>query len=231
MLMETQHHIPECVGVIIDGNRRWAREHNVPVVEGHRTGYENLKSFVFWARDAGVKHVIAYVFSTENWNRSTEEVDNLMKLVRFVLNHEVDEMKKEGVHVSIAGERERFDDGMQKLLEKAERETVGGDRIHLVLALSYGGRAEILSAVQQLVQKGDVDITEEQFSKTLWTCGIPDPDMIIRTGGEKRLSNFLLWQAAYSELFFTDTLWPAFTKEEFLEILQEFSKRERRHGR
>ena len=223
--------VPKCIGIIIDGNRRWAKEQGVSAAGGHKAGYETLKKFVGWARDAGVQHVVAYVFSTENWNRSPKEVKGLMNLTRFVLKHELGWFKKEDVRVQIVGDRKRLDGDIQKMIESVEDETKDMDSIHLVLALSYGGRAELVAAAKTLVDRGDKNVTEASFLNALWTSSVPEVDMIIRTGGELRLSNFLPWQSAYSELFFTDTLWPAYTKEEFMNMIEVFATRERRHGR
>lgn len=231
MSEEEIQRVPKCIGIIIDGNRRWAKEQGVSAAEGHKAGYETLKKFVGWARDAGGQHVVAYVFSTENWNRSPEEVKVLMNLTRFVLKHELGWFKKEGVRVQIVGDRKRLDGDIQKLVESVEDETKDMDGIHLVLALSYGGRAELVAAAKRLVEIGDTNVTECSFLNALWTRNVPELDMIIRTGGELRLSNFLPWQSAYSELFFTDTLWPAYTKEEFMNMLEVFANRERRYGR
>lgn len=233
-MTETQN-IPACVGVIIDGNRRWATSQGLPSEEGHRAGAERLKEFVRWAHDAGITYVISYTFSTENWKRSKEEVTKLMNLLRSFLKNNLKEMIKEEVRVRIVGQRERFAEDIQKLFDEVEEKTKSFAKGTLVFALSYGGRAELLDAVKHVVSEKTKEeaaaMTEEDFSKHLWTKDIPDPDMIIRTGGEKRLSNFLPWQSTYSELFFTDTLWPAFTKEEFLQMLDEFSHRERRRGK
>ncbi len=228
----SQTRIPACVGVIMDGNRRWARARNLPTVEGHRVGYGKLKEFVGWATDAGVGTVIVYAFSTENWNRSAEEVSYLMDLFRTVVATEAKELKEKNVRLSFIGDRARFSPDLQELMRRAESDTATGTAGSLVVALSYGGRAEIVAAVRALVASGvaSADITEERFAKELWTASIPDPDLVIRTGGETRLSNFLPWQSVYSELFFTGTLWPDFSEEEFKRILAEYATRERRRG-
>lgn len=233
--MEQLPHIPTCIGVVIDGNRRWAREQNLPPHEGHRQGAETFKEFVRWAHDMGVECVVAYTFSTENWKRSTEEIKHLMNLLRKFLKGNIAESVKEGIRLRIIGQRERFEKDLQELFTEAEEKTKEGTRGTLAFALSYGGRAEILEACARIVQEKKpeevANMTEEEFGKFLWTADIPDPDLIIRTGGEQRLSNFLPWQSTYSEFFFTPTHWPAFTKEEFLSILDDFSHRERRRGR
>lgn len=221
---------PACIGIILDGNRRWARTHGMLVPEGHRAGYERLKDVLTWSREAGVAHVVAYAFSTENWQRPEEEVGALMTLFTFVLEHEIDALVRERVRVRIVGNRSRFSEKLQQLMARAEEATAESYGITLHLLLSYGGRAEIVAAAQALATAG-VPITEESFAAQLWTGDMPDPDLVIRTGGEQRLSNFLPWQTVYSELFFTDTLWPDFSHEEFTGILESFSARERRHGK
>lgn len=224
--------VPSCVGVIMDGNRRWARARNMPTVEGHRVGYGKLKEFVGWATDAGVGTVIVYAFSTENWNRSAEEVGYLMDLFRTVITTEAKELKEKNVRLSFIGDRARFSPDLQDLMRRAESDTSAGTAGSLVVALSYGGRTEIVAAARALAASGvaPADITEERFARELWTAGMPDPDLVIRTGGETRLSNFLPWQSVYSELFFTGTLWPDFSEEEFKRILAKYATRERRHG-
>ena len=220
---------PACVGIILDGNRRWAKENDVSKLEGHRAGTETLKKTVRFVRDSGVKHLIVYAFSTENWNRDKDEVSYLMDLFREAIQKEMSELGKENVRVRFVGQRGRFSEDLQQSMGEIEKETEKNEAITLWVCLSYGGRAEIVAAANSAA-KSDL-ITEELLAKNLWTSEMPDPDIIIRTGGEKRLSNFLLWQSAYSELFFTDTLCPDFNKEEFDAILTEFATRERRRGK
>lgn len=228
--------IPQSIGVILDGHRRWARARELPALEGHRAGYNKMKEFVLWARDAGVRTVIAYVFSTENWSRASTEVSYLMNLLREALAEcEARAYKKENIQIRVIGDRTMFTDDIKDQIARAEKHTKDQRGLTLALALSYGGRREIAEAASRLIEsmrnnvfRGVVD--EKTFAQYLWTADIPDPDLVIRTGGEQRLSNFLLWQAAYSELFFTKTLWPDFSKEEFDAILAEYTKRERRFG-
>ncbi len=224
--------IPKTIGIIMDGNRRWAREHNLSTLEGHKHGYEKIKELLGWAKDAGVGNVVVFAFSTENWNRSEEEVGYLMKLLRTVLASEVEEIRKQGGRLRFAGERARFAPDIQEAMNKAEEATANGT-ITLWLCLSYGGRAEIVNAIQAIVKKGvpAEAVSEETVASELWTAGMPDPDIIIRTSGEQRLSGFLPWQGVYSELFFVKTFWPAFSKEEFESILKEYDERERRFGK
>ncbi len=222
---------PQCIGIILDGNRRWAKAHGLPTLEGHRRGYEKVKDIMGWAKEEQIPFVIVYAFSTENWNRKVEEVSYLMGLFKEILTTKLAELKKEGIRVRCIGERSRFSTDLQGLMDRAEEETAGLSGPTLVLALSYGGRADVVQAVKRAVKEGKNDITEAEFSSYLWSSGLPDPDLIIRTGGEKRLSGFLTWQSVYSELFFVDTLLPDFSKSEFQAILAEFASRERRMGR
>ena len=217
------------VGIIMDGNRRWAKNRGVPSIEGHRAGYEKLKEVAGWARELNIRDVVVYGFSTENWNRSEEEVAYLMNLLRTFLEKEITSLKKERVRIKFAGQRERFPEDIQKEMVRAETETADGEYT-LWLALSYGGRAEILHAVNHLIAEGK-EVDEETFSRVLWTSKMPDPDIIIRTSGEQRLSGFLPWQSVYSELFFIESLWPEFSKNDLDGILAEYEERERRHGK
>lgn len=218
-----------CVGIIMDGNRRWAKAKGLPSLEGHRAGAEKFKDVVRLVRSNDIKHFVVYGFSTENWNREPSEVAYLMDLFREALQKEMSELGKENVRVRFIGQRERFSDDLQQAMNTVEKETAQNDAITLWICFSYGGRAEIVAAAQAAAKSGE--ITEESLRAHMWSAEMPDPDIIIRTGGEKRLSGFLMWQSIYSELFFTDTLWPDFTKEEFDAILAEFATRERRNGK
>lgn len=222
---------PQCIGVIMDGNRRWARSRGLPAFLGHSAGYKKFKDFTGWAQREGVKHLIVYAFSTENWSRSEGEIKHMLKLLRTVLETEIESLKKESIRVRFIGGIEKFPKDIIEKIHMMEKETAQGKGIEVLIALSYGGRAEIVSAIKKLSLKDIEHITEKNFSERLSTQGTPDPDLIIRTGGEMRLSNFLLWQSAYSELFFTKTYWPDFSKKEFENILADFSSRERRNGK
>lgn len=217
----------------MDGNRRWAKRRRKPAFFGHKKGYEKLKEVVRWTREAEIEHLVIYAFSTENWNRSKAEVGQLMKLFSFVVKNERENLKKEGIRIRFIGDIDRFSPEIRKGIAETEKVTEGGEKINLYLAVSYGGRAEILSAVKKVMMenKNPAGLSEESFSKAMWTVGMPDPDLIIRTGGEQRLSNFLPWQSVYSELYFTKTLWPDFTKKEFAGIIKNYAKRERRRGK
>ena len=223
--------VPECVGIIMDGNRRWARARGLPTLLGHEKGFRKVKEALSWCDEAGVSHLIVYAFSTENWNRSKEEVSYLMDLVRLLLTEETAVLAAEGYRLRCVGDRSRLPRDIVELIETSEASTRSGTRSMLVVALSYGGRAEILHAVRALLKEPPPELSEGVFSQKLWSAGVPDPDLIVRTGGEKRLSGFLTWQSVYSELFFSDTFWPDFSKEEFRGILSEFAARERRMGK
>lgn len=217
------------IGLIMDGNRRWAKAHNLPTLEGHRRGYEKLKEVLEWAKEAGVTDVMVWGFSTENWNRSKEEVDYLMNIFRTLIPSDAVELKRRGVRLKIIGERERFAPDIQQAMADAEKTAAEG-RCTFWLGLSYGGRAELLNTANRLIARGK-PVTEAEFSDALWTTGMPDPDIIVRTGGDQRLSGFLPWQGVYSELFFIEKRWPDFEKEDFQKIIAEFHERDRRHGK
>ena len=222
--------VPVCIGIIMDGNRRWAKIHGLSKLEGHRVGSDKLKDTVRFVRAHNVKHLAVYAFSTENWNREPAEVSYLMDLFYELIQREMKELGKEGVRVRFVGQRDKFSIDLQQAMDVIEKETLQNGAITLWVCLSYGGRAEIVAATRAAIEAGE-DITEETLSRHLWTADMPDPDIIIRTGGVVRLSGFLPWQSVYSELFFSDTLWPDFSKEEFDSILAEFVQRERRHGK
>ena len=225
---------PQCVGIIMDGNRRWAKWRGLPTAEGHRRGYKKLKEIVLLCKKIDIRNIIVYAFSTENWNRSEEEIDNLMNLFRVLVFKEMEWLKKEKVRIKFVGQIERLASDIQSGIKDLEKETEKG--LHtLYIAVSYGGRAEILSAVKKIVREKtpqEIESLEEQdFSRFLWTGDMPDPDLIIRTSGEKRLSNFLTWQSTYSELFFPEMYWPSFTKKDFLEIIERYKERKIRKGK
>lgn len=223
--------VPLCVGIILDGNRRWAKLRGLPKLEGHRVGLlETLKNTVKFVQKKGVKHLAVYMFSTENWNREAAEVSYLMDLFRESIRTQMKELGDENIRIRFAGQRERFSADLQEAMRDVESDTAQNSGITLWCCLSYGGRAEIAAAARAAQAKGE-EITEESIARNLWTDGMPDPDIIIRTSGEQRLSGFLTWQSVYSELFFTETKWPDFSEEEFDAILAEFAERERRHGK
>jgi len=219
------------IGVILDGNRRWAKERGLPSLEGHRRGFENVRSLIAWSREEQINTLYIYAFSTENWKRSPEEVGYLMKLFAEAFSGKlVDEAIENGLKIVFLGDRTPIAPELLIEMEKTEERTKEGEVGTLAVCLSYGGRAEILVGVNKLLARGTEPKTEEEFKQALWGAGLPDPDLIIRTGGEKRLSGFLTWQSVYSELFFVETKWPDFSKEEFLGILEEYHSREQRRG-
>ena len=228
--------VPSHVAIIMDGNGRWATRRGLPRLAGHRAGVEAVRRTIRATMEAGVGWLTLYAFSSENWRRPASEVSDLTGLLRHFLRNEVAELDANGVRLRIIGDRARFDADIQTELVAAERRTAGNSRLNLVIALSYGGRAEIVAAARAAaaaVREGTLDpdaLDEARFASLLSTADIPDPDVIVRTSGEQRLSNFLLWQSAYAELVFLDVLWPDFGAEHFGEALAEFTRRERRFG-
>ena len=227
---ENLQNTPRHVALIMDGNGRWAKARNLARNFGHREGVKTLKTIVDYAFSVGVEFVTVYAFSTENRNRPQEEVDGLIDLIRRNFSSSFKQFVKKGVKVKVLGDKSFFPADVIEIIDTLERESENNDRATLNIALNYGARDEIVKATQKAVASGE-EITEEVISKYLYTANQPDPDMIIRTGGEKRLSNFLLYQSAYSELFFTDTLWPDFTTDEFAQIIRQFNTRNRRYGK
>ncbi len=226
----------EHVAIIMDGNGRWATNRGWPRLVGHRKGAERVKQIVSAAPDMGIKWLTIYAFSTENWKRSTEEVLGLMAIFARYIQREADRMAKEGVRMRFIGDRSKLDPKLQRLMAGIEARTAGFSRLNLTVAINYGGRDEILRASRALAQEvaeGRLepgDITEAALAERLDTSAIPDPDLVIRTSGETRTSNFLIWQSAYAEFEFTPTLWPDFSPQELSDILVRFGNRERRFG-
>lgn len=220
----------------MDGNGRWARERNLPRVEGHRNGAESVRTIVRVAGEIGIKYLTLYAFSVENWNRPKDEVDTLMKYLERYLRSETPELDRNNVRVEVIGQIYRLPDSVQKELKKTIATLSKNNGLTVVMALSYGARTEIVDAVRAIaekVEKGKLDpaeINEAVISQHLYTKGIPDPDLLIRTSGEMRVSNFLLWQISYAELVVTPTLWPDFRKAQFFEALEEYARRNRRFG-
>jgi len=221
------------LGIILDGNRRWARAKGLPTLEGHRRGYDNLKAIGLACLDRGIEHFSAFVFSTENWQRGQEEVGYLMDLLLGALTKELDFFQKHGARLKVLGSRERLSDRLIAAIDAAERATAGNSRGQLNLCLNYGGRAEIVEAVRKIAARGLLPeaITEETISANTWSAGIPEPDLIIRTSGEHRLSGFLTWSGIYSELLFADKHWPDFDEADLDAALAEFDRRQRRFGK
>ncbi len=222
---------PVHLGLILDGNRRWAKAHQLPTFEGHRKGYENLKTIARAAHRKGVQYVSAYVFSTENWNRSKEEVDYLMQLLLWVSKNEVKELDKENVRVLFAGSKERLQPKIVKAIADAEARTRNNTGGTLLLCLNYGGHEEIITAANKAISGGATELSAELIEQNLYAPDVPDVDLLVRTSGEQRISNFMLWRAAYSELYFSPKMWPEFDEADLDDALEEFSHRHRRFGK
>ncbi len=228
--MENQKNPPCHLGIILDGNRRWAKEHGLPALEGHRKGFENVKLIIQAAQNKGIEILTLFCFSTENWNRSKEEIDYLMDIFRESLSDYFAKFNKKNVKINVLGQKEKFARDIKERIEKIESETKNNTGMTLNLALSYGGRAELVDAIKKIVKKGiDPDkITESTVKDNLWTS---DVDLIIRTGGEQRLSGFLLWHAAYSEFLFVKKYWPDFNENDLEAALAKYASRQRRFGK
>ncbi len=224
--------IPQHVGIIMDGNGRWAREHGLPRLEGHRAGTENIRRILEACSELGIKILTIYAFSTENWGRPRAEVRGLMRILEEVIDREVQNLHKNGVKLRHIGRLEGLPQRVQRAVRDAIELTKENDRLILNVAFNYGGRSEILDAVRRLMGDGisPQELSEELFERYLYTAGLPPPDLIIRTGGEMRLSNFLIWQAAYAEYYSTPTYWPDFNQEELYKALLAYGQRERRFG-
>jgi len=225
--------IPQHVAIIMDGNGRWALQRGLPRLAGHKAGTENLRRVIRSTVEFGVKYLTIYAFSTENWGRPPEEVKGLMYILEDVIDRELNELHKEGVQLRHIGRLERLAPSLQDKVLKAIDVTKNNERLILNIAFNYGGRDEIVQAIQRMMKDGvpPEKVTDELVSQYLYTVGVPDPDLIIRTSGELRVSNFLIWQAAYSEWYITPTFWPDFDKEEYRRALEAFSHRDRRYGK
>lgn len=228
--------MPRHVAVIMDGNGRWAMARGLPRTAGHRKGVESVRHVIEGARELGIEYLTLFGFSSENWRRPEGEVLDLMHLLRFYLRSEIAELHRNGIRLKVIGDRARLSRDIQTMIGNAEELTAGNKALHLTIALSYGGRQEIVGAALRLaedVKAGRVDpagIGEEAFGGYLLTADLPDPDLLVRSSGEKRISNFLLWQCAYTEMVFVDTLWPDFTKRDLENAIEEFHRRVRRFG-
>lgn len=230
------NNLPEHIGIIMDGNGRWARKRGLPRSAGHREGAKTLEKLTRFAGDIGIKYITYYAFSTENWKRPSKEVESLMKLMTMYLDDYKRLLGGEDIRIRIIGKREGLSEEILKKIEIVENDTKHNSKITMNIAVNYGGREDILNSVKIIadkVEKGLLkpeDITEEDISSNLYTNYMPDPDLIIRPSGELRLSNFLMWQSAYSEFWFSDINWPDFTKDDFLRAISDFQKRNRRYG-
>jgi undecaprenyl diphosphate synthase len=224
--------LPRHIGIIMDGNGRWARQRHLPRVAGHRAGVRAIRPVMEACHQAGVHILTLYAFSTENWQRPRGEVTALMRLFGETIDREVGELHENGVQIRVLGDRARLSESLQHKVAQAEALTAGDTSAILNVAINYGGRREIVDAIRELAASGaDLrELDESAVSRALYTCGLPDPDLIVRTAGELRISNFLLWQAAYAELYVTDTLWPDFGENAIHEALVDFSARERKFG-
>lgn len=225
--------LPTHVALIMDGNGRWAAQRGLPRLVGHKNGTENLRRVIRACVEFGVQYMTIYAFSTENWGRPKEEVEGLLHILEDVIDRELTELHEEGVQLRHIGHLEALPVGLREKVTKAIDLTRNNDRLVLSLAFNYGGRDEIVCAIRQMIMEGvkPEEVTDELVSQHMFTAGIPDPDLIIRTSGEMRISNFLIWQAAYAEWYFTSTYWPDFDREELYKALVEFSRRNRRYGR
>src|SRR5437868_1841663 len=228
--------LPTHVAIIMDGNGRWAKARHLPRVEGHRNGVESVRAIVRAAGEAGVKFLTLYAFSVENWNRPKDEVDTLMKYLARFLKNEIGELNKNNVRLEAIGQIYRLPEFVQTQLKKTKAALAKNNGLTLILALSYGGRTELIEAVRSIgdkIKQGQLEpaeINEQLISQHLYTSNYPDPDLLIRTSGEMRISNFLLWQISYAELVVTPTLWPDFRKPQFFAALEEYTRRHRRFG-
>lgn len=225
--------IPQHVAIILDGNGRWAKSKGMPRNYGHTMGAKNVETILRAAGDLGIRYVTMYAFSTENWNRPQSEVEALMKLLNNYLKNCVKTAKKNNIRVRVIGDISRLDEDFQKKIVNLEEESKNNDGLNFQIAINYGSRDEMVRAMRKMAEDGidPEDITEERFEGYLDTGGIPDPDLLIRTSGEQRLSNYLLWQLAYSEFYFTDVPWPDFSPEELRKAVEEYSNRDRRYGK
>jgi undecaprenyl diphosphate synthase len=221
--------IPRAVAIVMDGNGRWASRQGLEVAEGHRAGSRALRPIVETAIDLGIGSLAVYAFSTENWTRSPDEVSALMEIFRETIDRELHDLAEEGVRTRFVGRRDRAPDWLQEKMRDLEQATEPESRLALWIAFDYGGRAEIVEAARRLAESGEV-VDEESFARHLYAPAMPDPDLVIRTSGELRVSNFLLWQSAYAEFVFTDTLWPDFGPDEFRAAIEDYATRRRRFG-
>jgi len=231
------NNIPKHIAIIMDGNGRWAKAHSLPRIAGHKEGIDSVRAITKKCGDIGVKHLSLYTFSSENWSRPLKEVKALMGLLLLTIRHEIKDLNKNNVRLSTIGNMGDLPDDARKGMEEGLKLTENNSGLNLILALSYGGRQEILKMVQSIARKalnGEIEpekLSESDIVNELDTAKIPDPDLLIRTGGDQRISNFLLWQIAYSEIYVTDTYWPEFKEKELLDAVADFQDRERRFGR
>lgn len=234
--LKPQAILPKHIAIIMDGNGRWAKARGLPRTAGHKKGADALRRTLDYCSEAGVGYLTVYAFSSENWKRPSDEINDLMQLLQHYLHNELENLHERGVRMRFIGDLSLLSPEIREQISHSTQLTQRNTAFNLTIALSYGSRQEIVRAARKLaadIASGDIkaeDITEEKFAENLDTAGLPEPDLLIRTGGEKRLSNFLLWQSAYTEFYFSDTLWPDFEKKDFAEALSDFAGRERRYG-
>ena len=221
--------LPRHIAIIMDGNGRWAKKRGLPRTAGHKVGAETFRSIATYCQELGIQYLTIYAFSTENWKRPKDEVDTLMNLLEQYLQEAIDTMERDHIRLKVLGDAAALSPKLQRMIARTNDISAHYDGFQTNICLNYGGRAEILRAARLCAQAGE-DWTEENFSKYLWSAGIPDPELIIRPSGELRLSNFLLWQCAYSEFYFCDTLWPDFTRADLDKAIIDYQKRDRRFG-
>ena len=236
--MEDFQRIPNHIAIILDGNGRWAKKRGWPRLMGHRSGLRNLETISRLIKKAGVHYLSVYAFSTENWSRPPKEVEGLMSLFRFYIRNKIKVVRNEGGRIRISGRKDRFPKDLAKMIDEAEEYTKDAGDFHFILCIDYGGRAEIIDAVNSHISQGKnigpngelIPITESDIRNNLYLPDVPDPDLIIRTSGEFRTSNFLLWESSYSEYYFTDVFWPDFNEAELMKALRSYEQRDRRYG-
>ncbi len=224
--------IPTHIGYILDGNRRWAKQHGIPTYEGHLAGYTALKDIIEATADAGVQYISFYTFSTENWNRAEDEVRGIMKLIRMLFKTDIKELTKKGYKLVVLGGRDNLPDDIIKMMEEAEAMSAGGTKATLAMCFNYGGQQEIVAATKRILADGvrADTLTPEVFAQYLDHPDVPPVDLVVRTSGEQRISNFMLWRSAYSEFLFIEKYWPDMRPEDVAAILEEYNRRDRRHG-
>lgn len=228
--MTEESAVPRHIGYILDGNRRWAKKYGLPTYEGHLAGYNSLKDVIEATSDAGVEYISFYTFSTQNWNRAEGEIRGIMRLIRRLFKTDITQLVKEGYKLVVLGSREHLPADIIKLMDEAEEKSKAGTKATLAMCFNYGGQEEITRAAQRLIDSGTTSVTLESFTAALDHPEVPDCDLIVRTSGEQRLSDFMLWRSAYSEFLFLDKLWPEMTKEDVTDILEEYKRRGRRFG-
>ena len=228
--LKTVYKLPTHIAFIIDGNGRWAKKRHLPRSQGHIKGADKMEKIYKMVRDTGIKYVSIYAFSTENWNRPKEEVDGLMKLFRKSINTFYNQKKYSDCHIEFLGDLTKFDDDIYKSALDIMERTKNNTEFYINVCLNYGGREDIVQAVNKLIAQGKTSVTIDDISANLYTCNSPDPDFIVRTSGEHRLSNYMPWQSTYAELYFPKVLWPDFGKKDLIEAIKEYSSRDRRFG-